>query len=81
MKTCWDCKVEKDLEQFYKMKRSRDGRSGRCKECEKRYKKEKYREAAENYCGPTARESKCTSCGEIKPANKFANHPRGPNRS
>lgn len=34
IKRCRDCYVEKDLEQFHKLKASKDGYAFRCKECE-----------------------------------------------
>jgi len=35
MKQCNICKIEKSLEDFYKHKKTKDGRQSKCKECEK----------------------------------------------
>ena len=40
MKTCSRCNVDKELSDFYKRKKSRDGYRGTCKECDKRYIKQ-----------------------------------------
>lgn len=37
MKTCSKCKKEKELSEFYKHKRKKDGYSDYCKECDKEY--------------------------------------------
>lgn len=36
MKTCWNCKTEKEFNFFYKRKKSKDGLCGECKECVKK---------------------------------------------
>jgi len=41
-KVCTICKVEKDLEDFYKENRASDGRRCRCKECTKKYNNKYY---------------------------------------
>ncbi len=38
MKVCSKCKEEKNVNEFYKQKRSKDGLSYRCRDCNKRYK-------------------------------------------
>lgn len=78
MKICWDCEQSKSLNEFYASKRSKDGRSGRCKNCEKSYKKAKYKLAKDSYTGPSVKESTCTLCKKTKPADRFARHVRGP---
>ena len=35
MKTCTKCGISKPLDDFYKVKSSKDGRHGACKECQK----------------------------------------------
>lgn len=54
MKTCSDCKQEKSENKFYIDRRSKTGRSSKCKECSKRVSKawyetsEKYRQIIRN---------------------------------
>jgi hypothetical protein len=40
MQVCGYCKVEKQLEEFHKNKRSKSGRHSRCKVCDKKYRKQ-----------------------------------------
>lgn len=40
MKTCCNCKKEKDYSLFYKDSHSKDGYAYRCKDCRKEYEKE-----------------------------------------
>ena len=42
MKRCSVCKVEKDLNDFYKIKHTTDGRQSHCKECTKAKNRERY---------------------------------------
>lgn len=42
MKTCTLCKVEKQLTEFYKDSKNRDGRNSNCKECTKKQTYDKY---------------------------------------
>lgn len=42
MKTCSRCKEEKELSEFYKHIRSKDGLCAYCKECDKKAKKDYY---------------------------------------
>lgn len=39
-KRCSKCQVEKDLDEFYRSTRYKDGRQHRCKDCSKRYTQE-----------------------------------------
>jgi hypothetical protein len=39
MKTCNICNIQKPLDQFYKHKKTKDGRQSKCKECEKSVRK------------------------------------------
>jgi len=42
MKTCKICKEEKELEEFYKNGKAKDGRNSYCKECDKKAAKKRY---------------------------------------
>lgn len=51
LKTCCVCKVDKELDQFYKDPKGKGGKQSRCKECNKAYyknNKPKYQEASRN---------------------------------
>ena len=39
-KICKKCEIEKELEQFHKDTRTKDGREGSCKDCKKKYQQE-----------------------------------------
>ena len=41
-KKCWDCKATKNLDLFYRDRAAKDGRTVRCKECSKKYRKRYY---------------------------------------
>lgn len=51
LKTCCVCKVDKELDQFYKDPKGKGGKQSRCKECNKAYykaNKPKYQESSRN---------------------------------
>lgn len=48
MKTCKNCKIEKELNLFYKSNFSKDGYFNNCKECFKKARKENYIKTKEN---------------------------------
>lgn len=43
MKVCIDCKINKELNDFYKRSKSKDGTQARCKDCARNLRKEHYR--------------------------------------
>jgi len=43
MKTCSECKKKKHIKSFRKRKRSNDGLSSRCKDCQREYDKQWYK--------------------------------------
>lgn len=45
MKTCSSCSVEKNLSEFHKQSKSKDGHQTRCKECNKEQRKAYYKTA------------------------------------
>lgn len=47
-KICKKCKIEKELEQFHKDTRIKDGREGSCKDCKKKYQQENKEKIKEN---------------------------------
>jgi len=47
-KICKKCEIEKELEQFHKDNRTKDGREGSCKECKKKYQQENKERIKEN---------------------------------
>ena len=47
-KICKKCEFEKELEQFHKDGRTKDGREGSCKECKKKYQQENKERIKEN---------------------------------
>ena len=47
-KICKKCEIEKELEQFHKDTRTKDGREGSCKECKKKYQQENKERIKEN---------------------------------
>ena len=49
MKTCFKCKIEKPLTEFYKNKRMSDGLLGKCKSCCKSDVSKNYRENITHY--------------------------------
>lgn len=54
MKKCTKCKIEKDLSEFYKRRKSKDGFLSHCKSCEKEYcgsRKEKIKISNSIYYG------------------------------
>ena len=44
MRTCIRCKEDKPFDEFYINRRRKDGRNSYCKECEKLYRREYYKE-------------------------------------
>jgi hypothetical protein len=42
-KTCFKCKEEKSLDDFYKHKKTKDGRVNKCKECNKKDVRDNYK--------------------------------------
>jgi len=64
MKTCSKCKKEKELNDFYKNIRSKDGYSGMCKECSSVYWKKPKEKLQDGY-------KRCTKCKEIKKIEDF----------
>ncbi len=65
-KECCRCKEVKNKNEFYKHKRSRDGLSAWCKDCE-RAAKQRYAESPKR----KVTEKRCNKCKEVKPANAF----------
>lgn len=47
-KICKKCEIEKELEQFHKDTRTKDGREGSCKDCKKKYQQENKERIKEN---------------------------------
>jgi len=47
-KICKKCEIKKELEQFHKDTRTKDGREGSCKECKKKYQQENKERIKEN---------------------------------
>jgi len=47
-KICKKCEIEKELEQFHKDTRTKDGREGSCRECKKKYQQENKERIKEN---------------------------------
>lgn len=73
-KVCTKCGVEKGLDEFYRDKRSRDGRYSSCKTCEtEKHKIARRRRKRLHLEGKLSIVSskKCGACGETKQSSKF----------
>ena len=78
MKTCTNCKIEKNLTEFHKHSSSKDGHHWKCKKCVALYQKElkaKYKEERDKlpedwYVGKT---KTCTQCSVTKELSEFNN--------
>jgi len=90
-KRCAKCGLEKPLTEFYRREMSTDGRQGRCKECEKQRRKERYRkiEAADGLRDLEQRvrvlelradlhkgTKVCAKCVQVKPLEEFHRNKR-----
>lgn len=68
MKTCRNCKKEKELDLFPKDNRSKDGRASSCKECTNKKAKERRDKKLRINPKPIPKDgfNFCTRCGEEK---------------
>lgn len=74
-KRCPKCKTTKPVSEFYKSKQTKDGLRSWCKECFKAGTRTDYHKRPPK---PRSLEPKrCSSCGEIKPADQFDSKPKG----
>lgn len=73
MKTCKGCKIEKELSEFYKSKRGKNGINPQCKLCVKLIKQKFDTKSKENYENNKGniKEKICSSCKENKPSSEF----------
>jgi hypothetical protein len=49
-KTCTKCKRKKSLKDFWREKRSKDGRQSQCKACKTKYNRRYYQKNKKQYC-------------------------------
>ena len=71
-KQCTKCGEQKPIDCFHRNHKHKDGRATICKQCVLARGMEKRREqgiSARSYYDHTATDRKCTTCGEVKPAN------------
>lgn len=76
-KTCFACKIEKPVAEFYVNSQHRDGLSSRCKDCTKAEMHDRWRAKHPEpapWVMPT--EKLCRGCGQTKPMDDFHRHTR-----